>query len=271
MIKFYEDIEDDRSDAQKKSSTKHQEVKEKFKKIKGGMNFMALAQKERPAKPHNAILEEKIVKITKYNEKDKEGYGLPTRANLTSVQINQEYKDERLHEYDLLFKTKKDSWTSALHDALQLVDAFGTGIIPKHDLRDILQTKLEQENVHNIPKKVEGILSRADDRGDGIYHDNKRVVQFCVEEMLSTMNLHIRGEQLRVQANRLKEEELRKKVSEGASCERSELRAKRASHDCIIIINTHTHTHTHTHLNSTRLEQILLGQGCGGGEGEGKK
>ena len=70
---------------------------------------------------------------------------------------------------------------------------------------------MERENVHGIDAKVENILKRSDKMGDGIYHDHKLVVNYAVEEMIASLKLHISGQQLRAQRQRLLKEAEKKK------------------------------------------------------------
>jgi len=203
MDRYYQDIEE--NEKNEVMNADKQKVKSKFLKIKAGMQFMNLAKEERPAKPHNEVVEEKITRLTAYNARDHE-YNLPTRPSLTSVEINDNYKAERKNAHDRQIKLKEGSWTSTLYDQLQLVDAFGTGIIPRHDLRATLKNMMHGENVHGVDAKVEDILKRSDRVGDGIYHDHKKLVHYTVEELVSSMKAHISGKQLRAQQQRLKKE-----------------------------------------------------------------
>ena len=117
MDKYYADINEKAGLEEK--NVEHEAVKSKFLKVKAGLQFMTLALEEPKAKPHNEVVEEKISRITKYNLRDRE-YELPARPNFKSVDISDNYKVERDHEYTRQLALKQSSWTSNLYDSLQV-------------------------------------------------------------------------------------------------------------------------------------------------------
>jgi len=201
MDNFYKAIEDEKKEESRRSS--HANIRNKFLKVRQGMNFLSLTQHEPPPREHSDIMEEKIDKITKHNAKDE--WGLPSRPSIYKGYMEEKYMREKAHEDEALNKTKVAQWRGNIHDRLVAADAFGNGHVAIHDLRRILMSILTKEHVHNPEGRTEEILRKSDEDGGGIHHDHDILIGTTVEVMLDALKKHVSGEQMRAQKNRLEE------------------------------------------------------------------
>jgi len=170
-------------------------------KVRKGFGFLAMAQHEPKAKEHNEIVEEKIERITQFNNRDE--MGLPTRPARYTGYTEEKYTNIKNHQLGVMYKTKINQWAGDIREKMMAADAFNCGHVPVNDIRRILNKVFEREHVHNADERVDNVLKRS---GDGIHHDTDLIIKYSLDVMLITLKKHISGEQLRAQKNRIEKE-----------------------------------------------------------------